>query len=99
MPALPTCSAGAANPRAAQGRGGRRGRNHGRHTVPQLIAGNAQITEAPLGEDKSKPRRTEPSDLSAAPRGEQWKSRNDGRRKKPRGMSPGDPQGHCGGDG
>ena len=61
--------------------------------------GMRELTEAPLGEDKSKTRRTEPSDLSAAPRGEQWKSRNDGRTKKALGMSPGDPQGHCGGDG
>ena len=40
-----------------------------------------ELPEPPLGEDKSKTRRTEPSDPSAAPRGEQWKSRNGGRKR------------------
>ena len=45
--------------------------------------GMPKLTEAPLGEDKSKTRHTEPLDLSTAPRGEQWKSRNGGQTKRP----------------
>ena len=59
------------------------GRIHGGIPYRNSSRGMPELTEAPLGEDKSKTRRTEPSDLSAAPRGEQWKSRNGGRTKRP----------------
>ena len=69
------------------------GRIHGGIPYRNSSRGMPELPEAPLGEDKSKTRRTEPSDLSAAPRGEQWKSRNGGADEKGPRYVPGRPRG------
>ena len=58
-----------------------------------------ELTEAPLGEDKSKTRRTEPSVFTAAPMGGAMEEPERRADERACGMSPGDLQGHRGGDG
>ena len=99
MPALPTCSAGAANPRAAQGRGGRRGRIHRRHARTSTHLGECPNNR---GSSRRGQIQTQAPGADGPHRGAEGGAMEEPERRaeeKTHGMSPGDPQGHCGGDG